>query len=91
MCALYVNGRYNTSLEVRFATHHFLRLGHEEILESLEKSLNGSDAKAIQITNSFWFVTLVSSDAKESLLSSSINVRDLFNDVYDVDQIFTKI
>ena len=34
------------------------------------------------------FVTLVS---RESLLSSGINVRNVFNDVYDVDQIITNV
>ena len=46
-------------LTVRFATRHFLRLGHEEILESLEENLNGSDVKAIQITETSCFVTLI--------------------------------
>ena len=32
-----------------------------------------------------------SRDAKENLLSSGINVRDMFSDVYDVDQIITNV
>ena len=47
--------------------------------------------KTIQITETSCFVTLVSRDAKESLLSSGINVRDMFSDVYDVDQIITNV
>ena len=57
-------------LTVRFATRHFSRLGHDEALESLEETLNGSDVKAIQITESTCLVSLVSRDAKESLIRS---------------------
>ena len=78
-------------LTVRFATRHFSRLGHDEVLESLEETLNGSDVKAIQITESTCLVSLVSRDAKESLISTGINVRDVFCDVYDVDQIVTNV
>ena len=39
----------------------------------------------------FCLVSLVSRDAKESLLSTGINVRDVFCDVYDVDQIVTNV
>ena len=91
LCVLYDNGRLTRPLTVRFATRHFSRLGHEEILESLEESLNVSDVKAIQITESSCFITLVGRDAKESLLSSGINVRDVFSDVYDVEQIITNV
>ena len=78
-------------LTVRFATRHFSRLGHDEVLGSLEETLNGSDVKAIQITESTCLVSLVSRDAKESLISTGINVRDVFCDVYDVDQIVTNV
>ena len=78
-------------LTVRFTTRHFSRLGHEEVLASVEENLNGADVKAIQITESACFVTLASREAKESLLSSGISVRNVFNDCFDVDQIITNV
>ena len=78
-------------LSVRFPTRHFSRLGHEEVLTGLEECLYISKVKAIQITESACFVTLKSREAKEYLLTTGINVRDVFNNVYDVDKLITNV
>lgn len=78
-------------LSVRFTTRHYSRLGHGEILESLEDTLELSDVKAIQITETSCFVTLTTREAKERLLTSGIDIRNQFNSVYDVDKIVTNV
>ena len=78
-------------LSVRFPTRHFSRLGLEEILTGLEECLDISKVKAIQMTEPACFVTLNSSEAKECLLTTGINVRDVFNNVYDVDNLITNV
>ena len=78
-------------LTVRFATRHYTRLGHEEILEGLEEILHKSEVKAIQVTETTCFVTVATREAKETLLSSGLNIREMFNSVYDVEQVITNV
>ena len=78
-------------LTVRFATRHYARLGHEEILESVEECLENSEVKAIQLTETACFVTVATRGAKETLLSTGLNVRNMYNSVYDVEQVITNV
>ena len=78
-------------LTVRFATRHYTRLGHEEILEGLEEILHKSEVKAIQVTETTCFVTVATREAKETLLSSGLNIREMFNSVYEVEQVITNV
>ena len=78
-------------LTVRFETRHYARLGHEEILESLEENLEKSDVQAIQLTETACVVTVSTRGAKESLLSSGVSVRNMYNSVYDVEQVITNV
>ena len=78
-------------LIVGFAMRHYARLGHEEILESLKDNLEWSDVKAIQLTETSCYVTISTRGAKESLLSSGVSVRNMYNSVYDVEQVITNV
>ena len=78
-------------LTVRFETRHYARLGHEEILESLEENLESSEIKAIQLTETTCLVTVSTREAKETLLSTGLSVRNMYNSLYDVDQVITNV
>ena len=60
-------------LTLRFATRHYTRLGHEEILESLEEIVPKSEVKAIQLTETTCYVTVASREAKSSGNGRRIN------------------
>ena len=72
-------------LSVRINTRHFPRLSHDEVLESIEQRLDITEVKAIQITESSCFVSVVSKEAKEKLIVEDVNIRETFNNVFDVD------
>ena len=83
--------RFSRPLTVRFSSRGFSRLEHEEVLESLEDSIDTSLVKAIQITENTCFVTLSSKETKEKLLLQGVNIRDTFNDIFDADRVITNV
>ena len=78
-------------LTVRFASRQFSRLGHDEVLNGIEQLINISLVKAVQITETTCFITLKSREAKEQLIIDGLTVRDIHNNVFDVDKIVTNV
>lgn len=81
----------NRPLTVRLTTRQFSRLGHGEVLDGVEKSINIALVKAVQITENTCFITLKTKEAKERLIIEGINIRDIHNNVFDVDKIVTNV
>ena len=78
-------------LTVRFNTRHFSRLAHDEVVSGIEEVAVLAEIKAIQITENTCFITVASNEAKEQLIMDGINVRNTYNNVYDVDKILTNV
>ena len=78
-------------LTVRLNTRNFSRLSHEEVLTSVEESLDILEIKAIQITENACFITVETSEAKDKLICEGLNVRGTFNNIFDVDKIVTNV
>ena len=78
-------------LSVRLNTRQYSRLGHEEVVKAIDKVIDLLLVKAIQITESTCFITLKTQDAKESLIVNGIDIRNIYNNVFDVDKIVTNV
>ena len=76
---------------MRLNTRNFSRLSHEEVLTSVEESLDILEIKAIQITENACFITVETSEAKNKLICEGLNVRGTFNNIFDVDKIVTNV
>ena len=74
-------------LAVRLNTRQFARLAYEEVLNGIEQEIDVSLVKEIQITESICFVSLKNQEAKESLIIGGVNIRDTYNNVFDVEKI----
>ena len=78
-------------LTVRFNTRHFSRLVHDEVMSSIEEVADLAEVKAIQITENNCLITVVSNEVKEQLIIDGINIRNTYNNVYDVDRVLTNV
>ena len=78
-------------LTVRFNTRHFSRLAHDEVMSSIEEVADLAEVKAIQITENNCLITVVSNEVKEQLIIDGINIRNTYNNVYDVDRVLTNV
>ena len=78
-------------LTVRFNTRHFSRLAHDEVLSSIEEVADLAEVRAIQITEHSCLITVASNEAKEQLIIDGINIRNTYNNVYDVDRVLTNV
>ena len=78
-------------LVMRLNTRQFSRLAQEEVLNGIEEVIDVSLVKAIQITESTCFVSLKNQEAKESLIIGGVNIRDTYNNVFDVEKIVTNV
>ena len=78
-------------MTVRFNTRQFSRLSHEEVLSSIESIVDPENVKAIQITENTCYVTVASTNTKEEILMAGLNIRDTYNNVYDVERILTNV
>ena len=78
-------------MTVRFNTRHFSRLAHDEVVSSIEEVVDLAEVRAIQITENNCLITVASNDAKEHLIIDGINIRNTFNNVYDVDRVLTNV
>ena len=76
---------------MRINTRQLPRLSHDEMLESIEQRQDITEVNAIQITESSCFVSVVSKEAKEKLIVEGVNIRETFNNVFDVDKIVTNV
>ena len=73
-------------LAVSLNNRQFSRRAHEEVLNGIEEVIDVSLVKAMQITESTCFVSLKNQEAKESLIIGGVNIRDTYNNVFDVEK-----
>ena len=78
-------------LTVRFNSRQFSWLAHEEVLTSIEHIVDPINVKAIQITENTCYVTVASNDVKEEIIINGLNIRETYNNVYDVEKILTNV
>lgn len=76
---------------MRFNTRHFSRLVHDEVMTSIEEVADLAEVKAIQITENNCLITVGSNEIKEQLIIEGINIRNTYNNVYDVDRVLTNV
>ena len=73
---------------MRFNSRQLSRLAHEEVLISIhvENVFDPLNFKAIQITENTCYVTVDSTETKEEIIMAGLNIRDTYNNVYDVEK-----
>ena len=76
---------------MRFNSRQFSRLAHEEVLTSIEHIVDPVYVKVIQITENTCYVTVATNEVKEEIITNGLNIRETYNNVYDVEKILTNV
>ena len=78
-------------MTMRFNTRHFSGLAYDKVVSSIEEVVDLAEIKAIQITENNCLITVASNEVKEHLIIDGINIRNTYNNVYDVDRVLTNV
>lgn len=78
-------------LSIHFSTRNFKGITHEDILNSVLKTVEADTVKSIQITEKECVITLNDFAPKDKLLSSGITVKDRSVKLFDVEKQITNV